>query len=53
MLVKAETLVRNEFKLDITSCAEASAAIKDDELGGTAAPLEARAPKQPRDSRAV
>ena len=39
MLVKAETLVINEFKLDIAraSFAEASTPIKDEELGGCSA----------------
>ena len=53
MFFKAETSVINEFKSDTASFVEASTAIKGEELGGTAAPLEARAPKQPRDSRAV
>ena len=53
MFFKAETLVINEFKLDTASFAEALTAIKYKELGGTAAPLEARALKRPSDSRAV
>ena len=53
MFFRSKTLVINKFNLDPASFTGASTANKEEELGGTAAPLEARAQKRPNEPNAV